>query len=80
MKIMIGEYEVEIKARDARFRQRANKEDTINLLNEMSIAFGEAAKLFSSTHAEPLAKIASKKSDDIYNALDAIGVYDNCNE
>lgn len=78
MKLMIGEYEVDIKVKDARFNERNNIVDTISFLNEMSLAFYKASEMYKRDTCEALAACANKKSDDIYKTLKKMGAYKDC--
>lgn len=75
MKLIIGEYEVEIKAKDTRFNSRCNLEDTMNLLNTLSIFASEARDHYNMNNYDGLAKKAGKYSVDIYTALNEKGCY-----
>ena len=77
MKLMIGEYEVEIKAKDTRFNSRCNLDDTMNLLNTLSIYASEARNYYRTTNADALAKMADTYGRDIYTALNEKGCYKN---
>ena len=75
MKLIIGEYEVEIKAKDTRFNSRCNLEDTMSLLNTLSIFASEARDHYTATNYDSLAKMADKYGRDIYTAIKEKGCY-----
>ena len=74
MKLMIGDYIVEVKARH-KYETRNSTETTKAFLNEISIWSGEAAKYEQTLQYGGLAKSYNKCSDDIYNALKTLGYY-----
>ena len=74
MKLMIGDYVVEIKAHD-KYETRNNAEATKAFLNEVSIWASEAAKYEQTLQFDGLASSYNKSSDDIYNALKTLGYY-----
>lgn len=73
MKLTFNGYEVEIKAK-ANYHSRANKQDTMNLLNSISIWVMEAGKLDEN---KDISHIYERISNEIYKQLDANGCYDN---
>lgn len=75
MKLIIGDYEVEIKAKKIGLDERANKQATVNFLNETSIAYLEASRMYAIDGYTRLAPAAEKKSNDIYNKLSEMGFY-----
>lgn len=76
MKLMIGEYEVEIKAKNTWTNSsRMNKRDTISLLNIMSLAFSDSSEYHEVQFGRRFESM-DKKGDDIYNTLNEMGVYD----
>ena len=75
MKLIIGEYEVEIKAKDTRFRSRYNLDDTMALLNALSIYASEARDHYRMNNYDGLANTADKYGKDIYTALKEKGAY-----
>lgn len=77
MTIEIDNYKVEIKVK-AVYSEKANKEDTMNLLNSISIWAFEAANEYDRTGAHALAKRARKASREIYKILETKGCYKDC--
>lgn len=75
MKLAIGEYEVEIKARNAKWREKANKEDTMSLLGDMAIAFMEASLYDQMQGLQTLSKCNKEKWEAIHNALEEAGYF-----
>lgn len=75
MKLIIGEYEVEIKAKDTRFKSRFNLDDTMSLLNMLSIYASEARDHYNMNGYDGLANTANKYGRDIYTALKEKGAY-----
>lgn len=75
MKLTIGEYEVEIKAKNTS-RDRFNQEDTFNFLNELAIAFSEAGKWNQIQGYDSFTKRFEEKDKDIYKFLSDKGLYD----
>lgn len=74
MKIIIGFYDVEIKARDrAQFAEEYNERDTEHLLNEISIWAGKAAEVDREDWL--LGPRARQASMDIYDFLREKGFY-----
>ena len=76
MKIKIGEYEVNISAKNV-YSERANKKDTMALLNFLSICCSEAADHYLETGCHGLSRSANEYGDDIFEALKNAGCYDN---
>lgn len=77
MKLMINGYEVEIKAK-AKWSKRANKEDTMDFLNTISLLASEAAKYNEQIKAhDAVAEWCDRISDEIYNVLKENGAYKN---
>lgn len=77
MTIEFDNYKVEIKAK-ARYEEKANKQDTMNLLNVISIWAYEAANEYDRKGAHGLANRARKVSREIYKVLDSKGYYKDC--
>ena len=75
MKLIIGEFEVEVKAKIRGVSKRNNVLDTLNLLNQMSIAFDEAAINYNRDGYHALSDECKRKGADIYNALEKAGAY-----
>lgn len=79
MKLRIGDYEVNISAkRDT--SKRANKSDTMALLNFLSICCSEAANKYSENGWTVTSMRAKQYSNDIYEALKNVGYYDDLAE
>lgn len=76
MKLNIRGYEVEIKAKGA-YSDKANKADTMALLNMLTCYCGTAEDGYKAHGMVALAKGARQTRDDIYNALDTVGYYDD---
>lgn len=74
MKLMIGDYEVEIKAK-SKWSKRNNKCDVVGFLNELSIVLYEASKVNASEGYRSLSERYYNMSDDIYKVLNKMGVY-----
>lgn len=76
MKLNFAGYEVEIKARD-NYNDRANKRDTMTLLNSICIWAKEAAEYNRSIGAPASADFCDEAGKEIYDALNAAGLYKN---
>lgn len=75
MRVNVGVYEVEIKAK-AYGSTRMNKEDTLYFLNMISGAlFGDAENLRKKGY-EHLAEDSAKKARELHGMLREIGFYD----
>ena len=74
MKIYINNMEVEIKAKYV-FESRYNKAATLAMLNQISIAYSEAAKMFEQNGAAALSKEYNETSDIIFDACSENGFY-----
>ena len=74
MKLMIGEFEVEIKAH-TRWSKRNNKYDVMSLLNEISLICDKASREARDNGCEALSKRYYSLGDDIYKALKENGAY-----
>ncbi len=68
MKLTIGIYEVEIKAKSV-FSDRFNKEDTESLLTSMMVAFGDSAT-FNKMEGFPLT--SERHKEMMQNILEAL--------
>lgn len=75
MKLTIGEFTVEVKAKNTALSERNNLMDTITFLNRASIACDRAAEVYDSKGYPALAEIYRKMGSDIYAALTAAGAY-----
>lgn len=74
MKLKIGGYEVNISAKCEGYT-RANKADTMTLLNFLSICCSEAANKYSENGWAVTSMRAKQYSNDIYEALKNVGYY-----
>lgn len=74
MKIMIGDYEVNISARYTR-NEKATKAETMHFLNELAIAYFEASEFNKRLTCYASAKDFKEKSDSIHNFLEEKGCY-----
>ena len=77
MKLVINDFEVEIKARRTWRSKRANSKDTMSFLNQVSIFCGDASKQYDFEGYEALSKNARVWSHEIYTYLNDNGLYDN---
>ena len=76
MKLKVGDYEIEIKAKHKiTGRGRNNIADTISILNELSLACDAAAKSYTASGYEYMGNSMKKMSNDIYEALIKVGAY-----
>lgn len=73
MKLTFDGFEVEIKAK--RGGSRANKKDTMDMLNRISIWASMASKMYESQGYPANAEAAEKAADEIFYALKAAGCY-----
>lgn len=76
MKLTIGDYEIDIKARNTYGLPGYSKGDAMAFLNTLSIWAHESSEYRRMLRLDATAAAASKASDDIYNALDARGYYE----
>lgn len=70
MKLTVGDYEVDVKARKTKFRSKMNEPDTMSFLNTLSLAFQIAE---DKTEGRCIGK---GMGVEIFNALDKAGYYD----
>ena len=77
MKFKLDCYNVEMKAR---FNIGKSEDNTMGLLNEISIVYQLAAERERMRGATASANAYETKSNEIYNALKAAGYYDNLKE
>ena len=75
MKLMIGDFEVDIKAKVPQRNARNNLLDTMYFLNNLSIAYAEASAKYKIDGYPVLAKKFNKASHQIYETLEKIGAY-----
>lgn len=80
MKLMIGNYEVEISARNTITSKRKNAQDTGFFLNEISMALDEASLSYIGKGYEGLWQATKGMSNDIFSALQAKGFYKDIDE
>ena len=76
MKLTVGDYEIEIKAK-AKRSSRANKEDASTVINDIAIYASEAAERYHQLGLFALEKEAHRFSSDARKALEQAGYYDN---
>ena len=79
MKFTINGYEVEIKAKSP-YSNRCNKNDTVEILNMISLYAGSAERYWKSQGMNAIAKSAGNVSTEIYEQLKILGVYNPFNE
>lgn len=77
MKFKLDCYNVEMKAR---FNIGNPEDNTMGLLNEISIVYQTAAERERMRGANIVANAYEARSNEIYNALKAAGYYDNLKE
>ena len=77
MKVMIEGFEVEIKAKAAGSGKRMNKQDTMRIMNLLSIWAFEAGEHYRKNGCTALEKGAKETAEVIYKMLEAEGCYDN---
>ena len=75
MKLNIGEYTVEIKAKHTALSKRNNLMDTLNFLNRASMAFDRASEMYKAQGYNVISANFEKMGNDIYAALTAAGAY-----
>lgn len=75
MKLVIGEYEVEVKAK-LDYKKTYSKEDTNDFLNLLAIICGDASRFEQGQGVQSFAKKFDKMDKDIYRFLSEQGVYD----
>lgn len=80
MKLMIGDYEVEISARSTILSERKNAKDTGYLLNEISMAFRALANEYKEQGFGASGAGYYKMCHDIYDVLKAKGFYKDLGE
>lgn len=76
MKLTIDNYEIEIKAK-SRYSNRFNKNDTLDLLNILAIAFSNSRQRNELEGYEALAKRDNKNFYNINDFLDSNGFFDD---
>lgn len=76
MKLRVGEYDIEIKAKHRyTSRGRNNISDAIGILNTFSLALSLAAKQYKAQGYNKLSDNMKNMADDIYESLDKVGAY-----
>ena len=75
MKLIIGDFTVEVKAKNTRYSERNNVVDVISFLNMASIAFDRASDAYKAKGHVYTAADFEKMSNDIYAVLKAAGAY-----
>ena len=76
MKLIIDEYEVDIKVKHSKYGKKANKADTMDFLNTLSIFCTDSARLNRMLGTHSIADEAEQYGKDIYGYLEAKGAYD----
>lgn len=74
MKIKIGEFEVEVKAKGIVSSEKYNERDTAYFLGELLLVYREAAVFQEGQGSQPIARNYNTKSRDIYTKLCEMGV------
>lgn len=75
MTIKLGAFELKLSAKYS-FNKRANKEDLVSILNELSIVYSEAAKYNEMLTSYAVAKDYKKKADQLYDLCKEMGAYE----
>lgn len=76
MKLELGDYEVEVKAKDINLgHQKFNQNDTMYFLNELSCFLSEATRRYEETGYHALSSNCDEMQQAIYNQLKEIGFY-----
>lgn len=75
MRLTLGSYEVEIKAKYSREGERFNKEFTYAFLNEISMVYDYAAEHFDDYGDNGVSRDYRAKSKTIFEALKELGYY-----
>lgn len=75
MKVTIGEYEVEVKAKKTFFRDKFNKADTESFLLDCALAFMEASDFCKMQGRQTMAKDNLDKWRNIHDALEEAGYF-----
>ena len=76
MKLTINNYEIEIKAKSS-YSNRFNKNDTLNLLNILAIAFFNSHQRNELEGYTASANRDYENSNNIHDFLDSNGFYDD---
>lgn len=75
MTLKIADYEITVSAKHS-FESRKSAKTTESFLNLLSIYAREAADRFKSLNCPAIAREADRIASDIFDALDARGVYE----
>ena len=75
MKLVVGNFTVEVKAKNTKYSERNNVVDAFSFLNMMSIACDRASEFYKARNQQFTAQDFEKMSNDIYAALKAAGAY-----
>lgn len=78
MKIRIGQYEVTVSVRNTIRDEKANLLSTMAFMNEVAIAFSDAATYNKQRGYHGLANLNREWWLDIHNALEKAGAYKDC--
>ena len=76
MKLTIGEFELDVKAKGLSDKAKYNTEDAVFFLNTLLFAFDAASKFEGGQGYKGLEKQFDSYSWEIYNQLKAAGHYD----
>lgn len=77
MKITMGEYEIDIKAKQVRYHDRMNKADTLDFLNTVAVILGAAVEHYDKKGLFALKKYYYNMHSELHDQLDAAGLYDD---
>ena len=75
MKLMIGEYEVDIKAKNTNWNAKYNKDDTNRILLDMALAFFEASEFCQMQGRHTTSIDNMDKWRNIHDALEEAGYF-----
>ena len=74
MKFKLGKCELDLTAKYS-YNKRANKEDLVSVLNELSIVYSQASRYNELLNANAWAKDFKKKADMLYELCEKMGAY-----
>lgn len=75
MKLRIGDFEIEIKARNTKLKHETmNKKDTMEFLNEMSLAYSAVSDCYENNFGERWESF-DNKAEEVYRFLNIRGYY-----
>ncbi len=74
MKFKLGKCELDLTAKYS-YNKRANKNDLVSVLNELSIVYSEAARYNEMLTANAVAKDYKEKADMLYKLCEEMGAY-----